>query len=150
MSFRIPSQLALQTLFYSLWKKSSTNSVHIALKKVCLAPATGSIKAGPTCRFSFSWLSVPLVNDLPQFFGPERHLDVCHTQRICHSGGNCRSRAHRTRLTNSLHTQWVDGRWGHCMVKLEGWYYWGERQRVIHEGCREQWPILAQGNTCAD
>jgi hypothetical protein len=69
----------------------------------------------------FSWLSVPLVNDLPQFFGSKGHLNVCLTQRICHSGGNCRSRANRTRLTNSLHTQWVDGRWCHRMVKLEDW-----------------------------
>ncbi len=84
-------------------------------------PATGQHKAGPTYRFSFSWLSVPLVNDLPQFFGSEGHLNVCLTQRICHSGGNCRSRANRTRLTNSLHTQWVDGRWCHRMVKLEDW-----------------------------
>jgi len=48
------------------------------------------------------------MNDLPQFFGPERHLNVRYTQRICHSGSHCRSRANRTRFTNSFHTQWVD------------------------------------------
>src|ERR1700676_2614111 len=84
-------------------------------------PATGSIKADPTCRFSFSWLSVTLVNDLPQFFGPEWHLNMRHIQRICHCSGHCRSRANRTRLTNALHTQWVDGRWRDRMVKLEDW-----------------------------
>src|SRR5579872_3289605 len=84
-----------------------------------------------------------LVDNVVNLLTLERHINVCHIQRIGDGSRDRRSGPDRAGLTNALHAKRVNCRQRHCMIQLELWEFRSDWHGVVHKGAGEKLTIFA-------
>src|SRR5579863_5976749 len=84
-----------------------------------------------------------LVNNVEDFLTLERHIYMCHAQRIGNSSRDRRSGTDSTGLTHALHAKWVNCRQRHGVVKLKLRELRSYRHGVVHKSAGQELTIFA-------
>src|ERR1051326_6585864 len=84
-----------------------------------------------------------LLNDFPHLLGLERHINMRHTQCIGNGIGDRWGRTDSSSFSDAFHTEGIDGRQGHGVIKFKVGKLGSDRHGIIHKSPGQKLSILA-------